>query len=263
MTSILSRRAVAVALTAAGAATVLAGCGGVGARLTFNDTEKVKVTEIVMTGRSGDVAVRTAAIAETRITRVIHRNSDPGQTYRLEGTVLHIDTDCGRNCSVSYDIEAPAGVAVRGEVTSGDIALDGVGATDVKLTSGDVMVRNATAAVRIKGTSGDINVLDGKAGVTIETTSGDVRAMNVAGPVTAAVTSGDVEVKTVAPGSVTAHTTSGDVNVIVPSGSYQVATETSSGDDRIIGIVNDPQSKYVIDVRTRSGDATVSGAPTA
>jgi DUF4097 and DUF4098 domain-containing protein YvlB len=262
MTSILSRRAVAVALTAAGAATVLAGCGGVGARLTFNDTEK-KVTEIVMTGRSGDVAVRTAAIAETRITRVIHRNSDPGQTYRLEGTVLHIDTDCGRNCSVSYDIEAPAGVAVRGEVTSGDIALDGVGATDVKLTSGDVMVRNATGAVRIKGTSGDINVLDGKAGVTIETTSGDVRALNVAGPVTAAVTSGDVEVKTVAPGSVTAHTTSGDVNVIVPSGSYQVATDTSSGDDRIIGIVNDPQSKYVIDVRTRSGDATVSGAPTA
>jgi Putative adhesin len=263
MTSILSRRAVAVALTAAGAATVLAGCGGVGARLTFNDTEKVKVTEIVMTGRSGDVAVRTAAIAETRISRVIHRNSDPGQTYRLAGTVLHIDTDCGRNCSVSYDIEAPAGVTVRGEVTSGDIALDGVGATDVKLTSGDVMVRGATGAVRIRGTSGDINVLDGTAGVTIETTSGDVRAMNVAGPVTAAVTSGDVEVKTTAPASVTAHTTSGDVDVIVPAGSYQIATRTSSGDDRIIGIVNDPRSKNVIDVRTRSGDATVSGAPTA
>ncbi len=264
MTSILSRRAVAVALTAAGAATVLAGCGGVGARLTFNDTEKVKVTEIVMAGRSGDVTVRTAPIAETRITRVIHRNSDPGPTYRVEGAVLHIDTDCGRNCSVSYDIEAPAGVAVRGEVTSGDLAFDGVGATDVKLTSGDVMVRNATGAVRVKGTSGDISVLDGKAGTTIETTSGDVRALNVAGPVNAVVTSGDVEVKLTAAASVVAQTTSGDVDVMVPTGSYQISTDsTGSGDQRIIGVVHDPKSKNVIDVRTRSGDATVSGVPAA
>lgn len=281
MTSILTRRAAAVALTAAAAATALAGCGGVGARLTFNDTEKVKVSEIVLTGRGGDVTVRTAAISETRISRVIHRSSDPGPTYRLAGTVLHIDTDCGRSCRVSYDVEAPAGVTVRGELASGDIALDGVGATDLKLTSGDVMVSNATGAVQlrstsgdmmvrnaagtvgIRGTSGDISVLDGKAGVTIETTSGDVRAMNVAGPVTAAVTSGDVQVKLTTAASVTAHTTSGDVNVIVPSGSYRVSTGSGSGDERVIGVVADPKAPNVIDVRSRSGDATVSGVPAA
>ena len=263
MTSILSRRAAAVVLTAAAAATVLAGCGGVGARLTFNDTEKVKASEIVVTGHSGDVAVRTAAIAETRITRVINRNSDPGPSYRMEGSILHIDTDCGRNCSVSYDIEAPAGVTVRGEITSGDVALDGIGATDLKLTSGDVMIRNATGDVRVRGTSGDINVLDGKGATSIETTSGDVRAMNVAGPVTARVSSGDVDVRLTAAASVAAETTSGDVNVIVPTGSYRIASGTNSGDERIIGVVNDPQAKNVIDVRTRSGDATVSGAPAA
>jgi putative adhesin len=263
MTSILSRRAAAVVLTAAATAGVLAGCGGVGARLTFNDTEKVKVSEIVMTGQSGDVAVRTAPIAETRITRVIHRNSDPGPSYRMEGSVLHIDTDCGRNCSVSYDIEAPTGVTVRGEITSGDLALDGVGATDLKLTSGDVMVRNSTGDIRIRGTSGDINVMDGKGATTIETTSGDVRAMNVAGPVTAKVSSGDVNVRLTTAASVAAETTSGDVNVIVPTGSYRIASGVGSGDERIIGVVNDPESKNIIDVRTRSGDATVSGAPAA
>lgn len=263
MTSILTRRAAAVVLTAAGAAAVLAGCGGVGARLTFNDTEKVKVSEIVVTGHSGDVAVRTAPIAETRITRVINRNSDPGQSYRMEASVLHIDTDCGRNCSVSYDIEAPAGVTVRGEMTSGDVTLDGVGTTDLKLTSGDVMVRNATGDTRITGTSGDINVLDGKGATTIETTSGDVRAMNVGGPVTARVSSGDVNVKLTTAASVTAETTSGDVDVIVPAGSYRISSGLGSGDERIIGVVNDPESKNIIDVRTRSGDATVSGAPAA
>jgi len=263
MTSILSRRAAAVVLTAAAAATVLAGCGGVGARLTFNDTEKVKVSEIVVNGNSGDVAVRTASIAETRISRVINRNSDPGPSYRMEGSILHIDTDCGRNCSVSYDIEAPTGVTVRGEITSGDVTLDGVGATDLKLTSGDVMIRNAAGDVRVRGTSGDITVLDGKGATTIETTSGDVRAMNVAGPVTAKVSSGDVNVKLSAAASVAAETTSGDVNVIVPTGSYRIATGFGSDDERVVGIVNDPESKNIIDVRTNSGDATVSGTPTA
>ena len=49
----------------------------------------------------------------------------------------------------------------------------------------------------------------------------------------------------------------------MPTGSYRIASGTNSGDERIIGVVNDPQAKNVIDVRTRSGDATVSGAPAA
>ena len=164
---------------------------------------------------------------------------------------------------MSYDIAAPAGVTVRGSLSSGDLDLDGVGATDVQLTSGDVTIRNAAGAVKVKGTSGDINVLDGKAGVTLETTSGDVRAMNVAGPVSAQVTSGDVEVKLTAAASVVAQTTSGDVSVIVPSGSYKISTGTGSGDEQLIGVTHDPAAKNLIDVRTRSGDATVSGLPAA
>ena len=258
-----SRRTAALVLSAAVTATALAGCGGAGVRQTFNDTEKVKVTEIVMAGGSGDVLVRTAPIAETRITRIVHRASDPGESYRLDGTVLHIDTDCGHDCSVSYQIEAPAGVAVRGELRSGDIGLDGVGATDLRLTSGDIMVRNASGAVTARSTSGDISVLDGKGGAKIEATSGNVRVMNVGGPVDAQVTSGDVEVQLAAPNSVTARANSGDVNVMVPAGSYRVTADTGSGDHTITGIVDDPSAKNVINVHTGSGDARVSGQPTA
>ncbi|HET6531115.1 MAG TPA: DUF4097 family beta strand repeat-containing protein [Actinoplanes sp.] len=258
-----STRAAALVLLAAVTATALAGCGGAGVRQTFSDTEKVKVTEIVMSGGSGNVTVRTAAIAETRITRIVRHTTDPGESYRLDGTVLTIDTSCGRDCSVSYDIEAPAGVAVRGELRSGDIGLDGVGATDVRLTSGDIMVRNPTGAVSAKSTSGDITVLDGKAGATIEATSGNVRAVNVGGPVNARVTSGDVEVQLTAPHSVTVRANSGDVMVTVPAGSYRLAADTSSGDEQIVGIVDDPAATNVIDVHTGSGDATISGKPTA
>ncbi|HEU4346633.1 MAG TPA: DUF4097 family beta strand repeat-containing protein [Actinoplanes sp.] len=259
-----SRRAAALVLLAAATAAVLAGCGGVGARLTFNDTEPVKVTEIVMTGGSGDVTVRTAAIDETRISRIVHRNSDPGRTYRLDGTVLHIDTDCGRNCSVSYVIEAPAGVAVRGELRSGDVGMDGVGAADIVLTSGDISVRNAVGMVTARSTSGDIDVLNARKGATLAATSGNVRAINVGGgPVGVRVTSGDVEVKLTAPGSVTAETTSGDVNVIVPAGDYRVGAAAGSGDVQVNGIVDNPTSKNVINVHTGSGDATVSAQPAA
>lgn len=59
----MTSRVTRLILVAAVAAPVLAGCGGVGARLTFNDTEPA-VTEIVLTGASGDVMVRTAAIKE-------------------------------------------------------------------------------------------------------------------------------------------------------------------------------------------------------
>jgi hypothetical protein len=256
----MTSRVTRLILVAAVTAPVLAGCGGVGARLTFNDTEAA-VTEIVVTGGSGDVLVRTSAIKETKITRVIHRNSDPGRTYEIKGSVLTIDTDCGDNCSVTYDIEAPAGVAVRGELRSGDIGLTGVGATDVTVTSGDIMVSKATGAIRAKATSGDINVVDSKGKTTVLSTSGDVRAMNIDGEVVAQTTSGDVDVQLVTAHSVIAKATSGDVNVIVPEGKYQI--RVPSDDAQILGVTNDPAAKNVIDMSAAAGDVTLSAVPAA
>ena len=258
----MTSRVTRLILVAAVTAPVLAGCGGVGARLTFNDTEPA-VTEIVLTGGSGDVMVRTAAIEETRITRVIHRNSDPGRTYEIKGTVLTIDTDCGDNCSVTYDIEAPAGVEVRGELRSGDIGLTGVGKTNVTVTSGDILDSKATGEVRAKATSGDINVTDSTGKITVLSTSGDVRALNIDGAVEARATSGDVDIQLTKTNSVTAQATSGDVNVIVPQGSYRIQTQTGSGDAQIVGVTKDPAAKYLIDLSAASGDATVSAAPAA
>jgi DUF4097 and DUF4098 domain-containing protein YvlB len=259
MTSKVTRLVLVAAVTA----TALTGCGGVGARLTFSDTEKVKVTEIVLTGGSGDVTVHTAEVAETTINRVIHRNSDPERSFRIAGTVLHVDTDCGSNCSVNYDIEAPVGVTVRGELGSGDISLIGVKGADVAVASGDINVLRATGKVRARATSGDVEALDSTGAMTLQVTSGDVRALNITGAVDAKSTSGDVDVNLATANSVTARATSGDVTVIVPAGKYQVRTEAASGDARTMGLVNDPASKLVIDVSAASGDATVSAAPAA
>src|SRR5690349_21127779 len=149
MTPTLARRAGAVTLIAATAA-ALAGCGGgVGAKLTYDDTEKVKVSEIVLTGGSGDVTVTTAAITETRIKRIVRTDgsADPQASYQLDGTVLTLDTRCGDQCRVSYEIQAPPGVGVRGKIGSGEVALSDIGSADVIVASGDIVIDRASGLV--------------------------------------------------------------------------------------------------------------------
>lgn len=260
MTTTLVRRAGVLALIAA-TTTTLTGCAGVlGARMTYNDTEQAKVTDIVLAGGSGDVIVTTAAVQQTTIKRVVRGTSNPGESYKLAGSTLSIDTDCGPDCSVSYEIHAPVGVAVRGQLHSGDVGLDGVGATDVTLTSGNVSVRNATGPVQVRATSGDIDVLDAKGAVTAQSTSGNVRALNVGGAVDVRATSGDVDVKLTAANSVHAVATSGNVSVILPHGDYKISTDTGSGDANVHGLTSDPAAKNVIDVRANSGDVDVAAA---
>ena len=180
--------------------------------------------------------------------------------YRLDGTTLRIDTSCGSDCSVSYEITAPVGVAVHGELRSGEVALDGVGPTDVQVSSGDLVINNATGPVRARATSGDVTVTNAKAAVTAQATSGNVRATDVAGAVDVSASSGDVEVKLTTANSVTARASSGDVTVIVPSGGYRILTGTDSDDVAVNGLTNDASSKYVLDVEASSGDVTVTAA---
>jgi DUF4097 and DUF4098 domain-containing protein YvlB len=205
--------------------------------------------------------VTTGTSAETKITRIIRNSTDPKMSYQLVGTALHLSDDCGGTCSVTYQIEAPAGVTVSGRLSSGDVQLTGVGATDLTLTSGDVRIRDAAGPVKVKASSGDVTVDGAKGGVTLEATSGDIRATGLTGgPVVARVSSGDVTLHLVTAQSVTAETTSGDVQVNVPTGRYKLTTTKGSGDLSVNGVTNDPAATAALDLHVGSGDLVVSGA---
>ncbi|KUL42473.1 DUF4097 family beta strand repeat-containing protein [Actinoplanes awajinensis] len=250
-------RTVALVLAATTVA-ALAGCDGVvGAKMTFDDIEKTKVSDIVLTGGSGDVTVTTGTVTETRIKRVVRGGNGSGPAYQLSGTTLTLPTDCGFDCSISYEIQAPAGVKVRGDQRSGRVDLTGVGAVDLTLTSGDVSIDGASAPVKIKATSGNVSVI-GAPGVTMEATSGDLEAHEITGPVTAKVTSGNLDLDLAAPASVTASVTSGDLTLLVPPGKYRINQHTASGDAEIDGVTSDPDAPNVLDLRARSGNLTVS-----
>ncbi|WP_328466464.1 DUF4097 domain-containing protein [Actinoplanes sp. NBC_00393] len=249
-------RRVAVALAAA-TLLALAGCdGAVGAEMTFDDVVQSKISEIVLTGGNADVTVTTATGTETVIKRVVRGGTNAGEAHKLSGAVLTLPTDCGRDCRTRYEIKAPAGVTVRGDLHSGDVMLERVGPVDLKLTSGDVGVRDATGKVAIRATSGDLAV-DGAPEVNLECTSGDLTALNVSGPITARSSSGDTHLGLAVPASVTATVTSGNLDLMVPEGSYRVRTDTGSGDETLHGVIDDPKAKHTLDLRTRSGDLTV------
>src|SRR5689334_11492330 len=114
-------RTVALVLAAATVA-ALAGCdGAVGAKMTFDDTEKTKVTDIVLKGEGGgDVMITTGNVTETRIKRIVRGGTGSGPAYQLSGTTLTLPTECGFNCHISWEVQAPIGVKVNGDIRSGD-----------------------------------------------------------------------------------------------------------------------------------------------
>jgi DUF4097 and DUF4098 domain-containing protein YvlB len=149
-------------------------------------------------------------------------------------------------------------VAVKGELRSGDILLDGVGATDIKLSSGDLTVQGATGPVVAQASSGDLRVIDAKSTVKAKASSGSIETINPGAAVDLEVSSGEITVLLDTPQSVTAEASSGDVTVTVPQGDYKIATYATSGDAVVNGLTSDPAAKNIIDVRARSGDAVVS-----
>jgi Putative adhesin len=261
MTTTLIRRAGVLVLVAA-ATTTLTGCAGViGATMTYHDTEKGKITDIVVAGGAGDVVVTTGPVTETTITRVVRRSSNPGEAYRLDGTTLTIDGSCGMRCSVSYQIKTAPGVAVRGKLGSGDMRLDGVGAADVEVSSGDLAVTNATGPVQVTAASGNLRVHDAKAAVRVRVNSGDAEVINPGGGVTAEVGSGNLNVVLAKPHSVTAETGSGDIDITVPAGDYRVVTRAGSGDVSVQGVTDKATAANVLDLKAASGNINVtSGA---
>ncbi|GIF16150.1 DUF4097 family beta strand repeat-containing protein [Actinoplanes teichomyceticus] len=249
-------RTVALVLAAASVA-ALAGCDGVvGATMTFEDTERAKITDIVVSGGSGDVIVTTADVTDTRIKRTVRGGNGSGPTYRIAGTTLTLPTECGFDCHIVYEVQAPTGVKVRGDLRSGSVNLTGVGAVDLTLSSGDVMIDGASAPVRVKATSGQVSVTRAP-GAILEATSGDITALEISGPVQARVTSGSLDLELAEPASVTASVTSGDLMLLVPEGRYRINDHTADGDTHIDGLTEDPQSPNVLDLRARSGDLTV------
>lgn len=233
-----------------------AACAPMGERrLTFQHTESAPITEIaIVSAGSGDLTVRTRPGETVEIERTVrYQHDEPGATHRVVGTVLELEIDCGWRCNVSYDIDAPPGVSVRGENGSGRMTLTDVSSVSVKVGSGDITIEGADGDVTAQTGSGGVSVRRAAGPVTLTTGSGSIEGHQLGGGGVSATTgSGGVTLSLDSPGPVRAQTSSGSVQVTVPAGSYQVQTRTGSG-NADVQLPHDADGEHLIDVETGSG----------
>jgi len=237
----------------------LVGCDDVArTRLDYNNTEKVAVKEIVIAPGSGDVTVTTSDTQQVDIRRVVHYTGDePDTSYQINGVVLQLVTECGHFCRVDYEIVAPKGVAIRGELGSGDLSLSGVSTVDLKTGSGNVGITEASGAVKVQAGSGDMVITDVGGDLDARTGSGNIDARGLAGAMNTARTgSGDIDLSLDKSGAVRTHTGSGNVDLAVPIGSYRVDARTGSG-EKTLGVTSSPTGTFLLDLETGSGDITL------
>jgi hypothetical protein len=237
----------------------LVGCEDVAqTRLDYSTTEKVAIKEIVIAPGSGDVTVSTSDTQQVDIRRVVrYSGAEPDTSYQVNGAVLQLDTECGRLCSVDYEIVAPKGVAIRGELGSGDLSLSGVSTVDLHTGSGNVGITEASGAVKVQAGSGDMTIADVGGDLDARTGSGNIDARGLSGARNTARTgSGDVTLTLLKSGAVRTHTGSGNVDLTVPTGSYRIDARTGSG-DKTLGVPSSPTGTYLLDLETGSGDITL------
>lgn len=248
-----------LAVVGAVAVAGLVGCDDVArTRLDYSNTEKVAIKEIVIEPGAGNVTVTTSDTQQVDIRRVVHYNgAEPDTAYKINGTVLQLAIECGQFCRVDYEIVAPKGVAIRGELGSGDLSLTGVSTVDLRTGSGNVEITEASGAVKVQAGSGDMTITDVGGNLDTRTGSGNIDASGLSGALNAARTgSGDVSLSLTKSGAVRTHTGSGNVDVAVPAGSYRVDARTGSG-EKVLGVASSPTGTYLLDVETGSGDITL------
>jgi len=236
-----------------------AACGLETNRLEDGEQLPDRVTEVRISGGSGDVTLSADdTVSGVDIRRSVRYVREvPGKTTRVEQGVLHLSTECGNQCSVSYEVRTPRGVKVTGENGSGTIDVRGVSDVDVRVGSGDIRVSDATGAVTARTGSGRIELTNIAGDTTATTSSGDVDGRDLRGARTMIeVASGTITLDLPGTGDVTARTNSGSIEVRVPDRCCRVTAGAESGSETV-EVATNPDSPNDLDLHTDSGDITV------
>jgi hypothetical protein len=154
----------------------------------------------------------------------------PRTTKATAAGVFKVTSRCPTSmlarCSVSYRVVVPDNVALDIRTTSGTVTLRGY--------RGTAKVASTSGAIRIGGYCG--NALDARSG------------------------SGAIALDAIcAPPQTTLRTGSGNLTASLLAGRYDIDAESSSGDERVRGVIDDDDSPYTVQALSTSGDVSVVG----
>lgn len=214
-----------------------------------------KISTVQLAAKSADVTIK---VSDDDKTTVQEKRRfwlwKKGDAYSVDDGVLKLDGDCGWQCSADFVVTVPRGTKVTGENGSGDISIAGVSGVDAQSRSGTIEISDVTGDVKLDLTSGDVVVKDLTGKLDVTATSGDIEASGLkGGAVNAQTTSGDLELELAEANDVRAKGTSSDIKVTAPAGSWNVSTETRSGDvENELG--DESNGSHTLEATTTSGD---------
>ena len=221
---------------------------------TTSTTSHGTVSALDVRSGVGGVTLTTGDRAEVRASVTSWR---PGASGRVsvEGGTLTLD-GCGRWCRVQYEVTAPSGADLTGEMGSGNLTAENLGQVAFETGSGSIDLTTVQGPISVEAGSGDIRGVAAADTVKASTGSGNLTVTDAAGTVTAEAGSGNIDLTLVEPVSATLQTGSGNITATVPAGPYRIAGTTGSG-NRDVNVATDPASPYVLTLDTGSGNVTV------
>ncbi|GAA1839604.1 DUF4097 family beta strand repeat-containing protein [Agromyces salentinus] len=240
-------RAIATGVVVATVAVLLGGCGFLSPPERFRDAatldavvRTVEIDEpdgrVTVKGVEGATGIEVARTVSYRDDRTV------GATAEVVDDVLVL-SGCGRNCTIDYTVELPAGVDVRGDTSNGAIRLIGVNEVDVSTSNGAIRLDDVTGAVEA------------------ETSNGRIEGRGLAGAgIRVSTSNGGIELRLSAPQDVHARSSNGAIDLDVPTGEagYRVTTDTSNGSVDV-DIDEDSDGEFELDLATSNGSITVTG----
>lgn len=204
-----------------------------------------EIKEFRVSGGAGSVEIRPSAGSQIEIHRKVYYlnpffDGKPENDYWVDGDVLHLDTGCGGRCFcvADYVIDAPAGVRVSGELSTGSFRLTATSTVDVKTSTGSITLTDVTGDVTAQASTGSIKA-EGLRSTNIDTKT----------------STGKITLDLAIPANVRARTSTGGIELAVPQGGYQIDTNTSRTD---IGVQHDPTAAHRLDLSTSNGKIVIS-----
>jgi hypothetical protein len=204
-----------------------------------------QISSIRLDSDSGGVTITgKEGVTQVSLQRTVSYsgNAPSGTTYHVENGQLVLN-GCGQHCTVDYTLTVPAKLPVSGSTTTGRITLSDMGSVDVSTHSGQINMDTIEGPVKAQTTNGRIQ------GQGIKGDSFDAETSN-----------GEVNVTFATPQNVHAQTSNGAINLFVPSGAYNVITESHNG-HKDIQVTNSPTAQYKLDLHTSNGHITVKPSP--
>ena len=257
------------------------------------------VTSLDVQSNGGSVQVTTGAVRHVQVTQALSYDGQdggpPAVVHSVSGGRLTLaDPACATsNCTVSFAVIVPSGVAVTVGTEGGPVAVAGAAGANVDSGGGPMNIAHISGPLTASTEGGSLQ-LSGTAEANVDSGGGPVTAAQIDGPLTISTVGGSLQVEglvgalradtgggpllmqvvnaatatastgggsaridfSAAPDTVTLDTDGGPAMLTVPGGPYAVTAE-SDGGPQLVGLATDASARRSITLTSGGGSLQI------